>query len=120
MKGELSRNRTRVRLRDSLPSSADAAGPTITVNREDGCRKLWSENSFVEFDNSAGVGIRNCGKVRYGNRPVRGAHFLSSEGYAGGKEDWKALRSAMHAIRTANPDKLHGIVGDTQWTLVDW
>ena len=31
----------------------------------------------------------------------------------------KALQSAMRTIETANPDKLHGIFGDAQWTNKD-
>ena len=46
--------------------------------------------------------------------------FLEFRGLAqAAKKIGRALRSAMHAIRTANPDKLHGILGDTEWILID-
>lgn len=43
-----------------------------------------------------------------------GAHWREVRKAA--KDVGRALQSALRAIETANPDKLHGIFGDAQWT----
>jgi eukaryotic-like serine/threonine-protein kinase len=59
-KGTLSRNGTRVKLQDLpfrlLVLLVERQGEIVT--REDVRRRLWPEDTFVEFDNSLGVAVR--------------------------------------------------------------